>query len=412
MIGEPLEEGRSEAPEPDSPFLRFVFFPVGHGSCTLISLPPEKVGEKRVYGVVDSKHPYARPVIEYMRNPWFPFERPVEASPIPLRFVILTHYHRDHYLGVDHLVGHNGTFSCELFLHPFPPPGAVARRRDVNPKDRERLDRIQANVRNYRPLHLHTRYDGFHRPKATGVEDPTFSVRGLAPCGNTLANMKVWERIADATCANLVSSAVRLQFGRCAVLFGGDVEEREWYGIIEELTAANEIGLLAANLSLAPHHGGTGNAPELWEKVSRCSHWHSRRAPSIAKNRRVSQTLAIISCGGGHPTSPSQSTIKVLLENHSTICCTEPSKCCLERFGSPDASWPCSRLAGQEDPFFQGFVTKYRLPKTAKPRTDYRTGSICVDIHAGRRPQWYRHDGKQANRQPESLDDPACRKAV
>jgi hypothetical protein len=408
MAEKGLEEAPGESLQPNSPFMRFVFFPVGHGSCTLVSLPPEDPGGQRIYGVIDCRHAYARPVEEYIRSPWFPGETPVNTPRIALKFVILTHYHRDHYLGIDRLLGEDGRFSCELFLHPFPPPGVIARRRDISPDDRDRLNRIEANAHNRAPLHSNTTYDWVYKPKGAGFRDSRLSIRGLAPSCNTLDQMDFFEKMADAAHANDLSSALRFQFGRCAVVFGGDVEEREWSEIIIELKGRGELGLLAANLCLSPHHGGRGNSFELWERISRCSPWHKRNLPSNRNDRRRSRTLAIISCGGRDPNSPSESMIRTLLQTCSTVCCIEPGRCCIDHCGYPDASWPCRQPASREGPSFEEFARTRRLPKTARPHRDYRAGSICVDIYDSKKPQWYRHDGNRVNRQPGAFQDPAC----
>ena len=372
-------------------FVRFVFFPVGHGSCTLVSLPPEEPGGDRIYGVIDCKDSTARPIRAYLSEPWFEQEPAPKAPLFTLRFVVLTHYHLDHFLGLDHLLGQDGSFRYQHFLCPFPPAGVVAQRKERNPLIQNRLNNIQRLAPKCEFLKINTSCDGVYRPR-----QHLFDMRAIAPPNSAIARMREWTSLDDVTPANILSSAIRFQWGDCSAVIAGDVEEEEWEEILSDFESKQLRLLMSVNVALSSHHGGDGNPDRLWQRISRCSDLHKQARET---DLRASPTLAVISCGSSRTGSPSSDSLQTIFRANSLVRCTSLPRVCFDRYAGAQPASP--RRIGRP----------LELPPGAEPRRtqrpdlppsfinhpkDFKAGSVCADLFPKRPPRFCYHNGTQA----------------
>jgi len=396
-----MEEIKADANVDD--FIRFIFFPVGHGSCTLVSLPPEKPGGARIYGVIDCHESSALPIREYLSNPWFNGEVVSKGTEFDLRFVALTHYHEDHFLGIDHLLGGNSSFRCKKFLSPFPSAGAVARRMK-NGSIKAMLSKIQKLAP--KPPNFFKIYGDLswiYEPNDSKLKD-IFKATTIAPSNSSMEKMRELYDPKAITPFNFLSSAIRFQWERCSIIIGGDVEEKEWKKIIIDLKSTNQLHLLSANVALCSHHGGRGNPDILWQRISRCSSLHKQQCRET--ERRVSRTIIIVSCGNASKKSPSKKSLQTFFNANSLVRCTSPAKICLKLHKDKQPSCisdndddmseelielpPGVKLVPSGMPDFPPSVTM------ARNYSKFKKGSICVDIFRRRSPQIYFHNGTEA----------------
>ena len=379
-------------------FMRFVFFPVGHGSCTLVSLPPEEPEGDRIYGAIDCRDATARPIYAYLSNPWFAGEVISKRPVFNLRFVALTHYHEDHLLGIDRLLGSDNSFMCNHFLCPFPPVGAVA----IRSKDRPRIKKILSDIHKLAPptnyLYIYQDCSGVYRPKDSHLKD-IFKAIAIAPSSRAIQRMKEWDSLKKVTPSNVLSSAIRFQWGHCSIIIGGDVEEDEWMEIISDLESRDQARLLSANVALCSHHGGMGNPDDLWQRISRCSSFHKQRQET---ERRVSRTLIIVPCGSDREESPSIDSLRTFFNANSLVRCTSPAKTCLNLHVGEQPSCICDNndipeepveLLPGEKPVRDGICDLPPFAKRSRNFYDFKKGSICVDIFPKRPPRIYYHNG-------------------
>ena len=387
----------------DEAFVRFVFFPVGRGSCTLVSFPPEREGSPRRYGVVDCNQSDARSVKDYLQHPFFPDEPPPE-DPTRLRFVALTHYDYDHFNGVDVLVGGGGSpFRPDYFFYPLWPPAAVRRKYpNVSSLPRRQLTEIDRVVfeprrngtydRSPKPrsLNFDASYEGILFPDEPLVAGSPLRIRALAPSSRAVNPRD--HSLAAATDANFSSAALRIQFGKSVVILAGDVQEDEWHQVRADYEYQDggrpRLGDLAAGVMLVPHHGGRGNPELLWEVSSRKSAFHQQKL-KYYERRLVCErdsTLAVISCGKGDNNLPSRDTLDRLKRHRAAIRCTTPNQVCRELSAECNRPIPC--VAQLEEKNAPSRV----LPKALTPRdapslhSQIRLGwsetkaAVCVDI--------------------------------
>jgi hypothetical protein len=381
-------------------FVRFVFFPVGHGSCTLVSFPPEEPGGNRVYGVIDCHDATARPIRAYLAKPWFARENISAGSAVDLRFVALTHYHEDHVLGINYLFGGDSPFRCRKFLCPFPPAGDVARRMKSHSLMKGMLTKIHRL--SPKPVNFMKIYDNFSwvfQPTESRLRDIEFMASAIAPSNTAMARMKELRDPQKFTPFNLLSSAFRFQWGDCSVIISGDVEDDEWDEVLLDLESANQLDLLAANVALCSHHGGRGNPDALWQRISRCSSFHKPGA-----GKRVSRTLIVVPCGSDRDKSPCLDSLRTFFNANALVRCTLPSKACqgLHAGGAPSCVIPDFTLSAGAEPVEllpgekPSRVRRGGLPPIvgrARNALDFRKGSICVDVFPKRAPRVSRHDG-------------------
>lgn len=382
-------------------FMRFVFFPVGHGSCTLVSLPPEDTGGNRIYGVIDCRDATARPIQQYLSDPWFDGEVISKKSVFNLRFVMLTHYDEDHLLGIDHLLGKDHDFTFDHFLCPFPAPGAIAVRIADHPRKKKMLSDIRDLVPEDKQSFLEIRQDcsGVYRPKDNHLRK-FFNAMAIAPSSKAMSGMKELKSLEKITPPNILSSAIRFQWGHCSVIIAGDVEDDEWGNIINDLKSRHEAYLLSANVALCSHHGGKGNPSDLWQRISRCSSFHKQGQET---ERRVSRTLIIVPCGSDREKSPSEDTLRTFFNVNSLVRCTSPAKICLSLHVGEQPS--C--ISNNDDDMIEELIElppgvelvpsrMLNLPHSvniARSYSKFKKGSICVDIFPKRSPKIFYHNG-------------------
>jgi len=218
-------------------FVRFVFFPVGRGACTLVSVYPLLPTGPRRYAVIDSNQSDVHSVVDYLRSPWFENEH-IDIDPATgryhLHFATLTHYDWDHFNGMDILLGGptyasvgRRIFKTNVFLYPVVPPAAVARRKyspagvqyrqltEIDNLVFEPLRRTRKNGDHPLPrvLAFDATYESLFSPPGT-LRDSELTVRALAPSAHAVSEMKEWRSLEDVTSANLVSGALRIQYGK------------------------------------------------------------------------------------------------------------------------------------------------------------------------------------------------------
>ena len=392
-------------------FVRFVFFPVGHGSCTLVSFPPEEPGGDRIYGVIDCHNATARPISAYLSDPWFSSEIRPKGLAFNLRFVALTHYHEDHMLGIDTLLGNDSLFKHSHFLNPFPPVGEVARRKKDSPNVKKMLYNIEKLATKKWLMHIFRDCSWVYQPKDDHLKNVAFRAMAIAPSNRAINEMKEWHQ-KGLTPFNYLSAAFRFQWGDCSVIIGGDVggsdekdEEikwNEWEEIFSDLESTHQLKLLSANAALCPHHGGTGNSDILWQRISRCSSYH-KSAREI--EGRISRTITIVSCSSSRKGSPSVDSLRTFFNANSLVHCTSPTRTCLNLHTSEQPSCisddytgmtekpielpPGIKLAPNSMPDLPHFVRRSRNDH------DFKKGSICVDIFPKRAPKIYFHNGRE-----------------
>lgn len=386
-------------------FMRFVFFPVGHGCCTLVSLPPEEPGGDRIYGVIDCRDATARPIQHYLSNPWFEGEVIHKRAFFKLRFVMLTHYDEDHFIGINHLLGKDDEFMFDHFFCPFPPPGAVAERIPERSRKKERLSEIQDLVPDDKQSFLYLRQDcsGVYHPQDNNLRN-IFKAMAIAPSSQAMKSMKELKSLKEITLPNILSSAIRFQWGKCSVIIAGDVEEDEWEKIIDDLESRKEADLLSANIALCSHHGGEGNPDDLWQRISRCSSFHKQRRET---ERRVSRTLIVVPCGRYREQSPSKDTLRTFFNANSLVRCTSPAKTCLSLHEGEQPSCICDNNDDtREEPIelppgveprpSSGIPVLPHAVNMARNYSKFKKRSICVDIFPERPPKIYFHNGTEA----------------
>lgn len=356
------------------PFLRFVFFSVGRGNNTLVSLPPSEEGGYRRYGVIDSNQSDVRILRAYLDCPWFPEEHVDPCDPFCFEFVALTHYDGDHFNGLANLLGgmpphseNKRSFYSKFFLYPIVPPKLVALTKYSYKSDYAQqlleiyhivFDPPRLKLDNRRPtLPLMLAYDNHLEsiiaPNGVLAEHP-FKLKALAPSAfatDRILTSLVLDRAGFGS-GNILSSALRFQFGNAVVLIGGDVMDNEWGIVLGDYANANpnssrELGMTVVQV---PHHGGTGNPEILWEIISRSSLHRPTRIKGNEgwneENRRK-PTLAVISCGERDPSLPSQETL-MLLEKHGVqILCTAVNAHCSKEYEAKGHEVPCESIHGE-----------------------------------------------------------------
>ncbi|MBN1363545.1 MAG: hypothetical protein JW976_01935 [Syntrophaceae bacterium] len=391
--------GREDVLRQMDEFMRFIFFPVGHGSCTLVSFPPEEPNGPRIYGVIDCHDRTARPIRAYLGDPWFDGEIVSGESTFRLRFVALTHYDQDHFLGIDYLLGKNRDFIFDHFLCPFPAAGAIADRIESHPRKKKILSDIQKLAPDPSFLQIYQDCTGMYRPRDNYLKD-IFKAMAIAPSSKAMRSMKELRSLEEITPPNILSSAIRFQWGDCSVIIAGDVEEGEWRNIIGDLISRDQAYLLSANVALCSHHGGRGNPDELWQQISRCSFYHKRDRDT---ERRVCRTLVVIPCSSHRESCPSKDSLQTFFSATSLFHCTAPAKVCLDLHKGhqpscvsdigDDAGEDRIELLPGEQPIRDNMCDLPPFASKPKRNRDFKRGSICVDIFPKKAPNLYYHNG-------------------
>ena len=379
-------------------FIRFIFFPVGHGSCTLVSFPPELSEGDRIYGAIDCRDATARPIRLYLSDPWFDGEMKPSGTVYNLRFVALTHYHEDHLIGIDHLLGSDNSFSHKHFLSPFPVAGEVARRSKSKPNIKKILYQIQKLAPKPTIMKIYVDCSWLYQPKEDRLKD-IFKGIAIAPPDEAFMRMRELHSQRNITPFNVLSSALRFQWGDCSVIIGGDVEDSEWQEIISDLRSKGQLHLLSSNLALCSHHGGNGNPDDLWQLISRCSSSHRQGHEA---ERRLSRTVIIVPCGSSREGSPSSSSLKTFFDANSLVHCTSPARACLGLHNGepPSCTSYNDDLLEEQIELLPGEIAMDRSipdlpPFVSRPVKDsnFRKGSICVDIYPKKSPRIIYHNG-------------------
>jgi len=263
-------------------FIRAIFFSVGKGSCTLLSFPPGRTGGFRRYAVVDCNQSDARIVREYLKKLWFKKEQVDTQNQFFLHFVALTHYHKDHFNGINVLLGGRRfikesdiPFKTQYFLYPILPPIPVAAKRKYKRESLSYRQLMEINdimfepkkmgIEN-RPLRRHFAFDATYNFLLSSQGDPPvpkLNISCLAPSTYTtdkLTNISL-ENFEKLDESNIVSGALRIQYGKSVLILGGDVEDDEWKAIRSdyENIPVSRVKELGGGFVLVPHHGGKGN---------------------------------------------------------------------------------------------------------------------------------------------------------
>lgn len=376
----------------DQRFVRLVFFNVGHGACTLISLPPVKEGGRRRYGVVDCNSPAGTSIVEYyLRHPPFPDEPPCRGDTLQLDFVVLTHFEYEHFKGMPYLLGEPGSpFRVLHFLGPPYDPAEVARKKFVHHSPPfEELCAIRqmayCPTRRARRLGRAPAFDVFlHGVLYDWFDD--VEIMSLAPLPDAVVRRKALE--AEG---NTASGALRFRFKtKHVLLLCGDAREIEWHEIGRHLSELNNDPLLA-DVVLVPCHGASTLPLAIWERASRL-------VPPMAEERRE-PTIAVISCRYLNPYT-THATYDLLARNRCVVYCTNPTRACVERHEQLVKRPSCLR-----EPENPAEADRHLEPESAMGRESedpLRTisevaeplaGSVCIDLRKGTSPS-VRHIGR------------------
>ena len=342
------------AESPDS-FVRVVFFNVQHGLCCLLSMPPAKSGQPRRYGVVDcNRSTFSCFVESYLRNPPFADEPPLDGDPLRLEFVALTHFDKDHFRGIAHLLGDSGSpFCARRFIGPPCLPMSYMARHPI--KQKSHRDELRAIGQLAYAPSRRARRKGKAPELALFCQDvnyPWFAdtkVIALAPLADDLLNK-------ETAGGNAISGAVMFRFSSGHVLLiGGDVDEDDWLEFARktERLGKNDV---TSNVVSVPHHAGAGNPVEIWTLFS-------RRRPLVTGERRT-ETRAVISCGKADR-FPRMKNCATIAATDCKIYCTNA---CLESINNGG----CFRIVN-ETPLKKALmpgVTPFmdKSPKTSRAR--------------------------------------------
>ena len=310
--------------------LRLVCFNVGQGACTLLIFPATEAGRRRRYAVVDCNVAGADSVEYYLRR------HEGVSGECELEFVALTHYDWDHFAGINRLAGAPGSpFRTRRFIGPPMSPLEAAEKyyAPSGPAAGALQQLYELTFGRYRtrkgrrcadPELCAFRWDQAYRwAPQLGQE---VQIRALAPSPSGAAGA----RASGVEYSNLASGILRVQYGKTVALICGDVTEEEWQRILAHFAVgARPRDLLPANAALVPHHGGSGNPPELWERISRLSD-HSmhlmRTARAAPGECRKARTKAVVSCGTVG--NASRRTLLTLAGAKVAAYCTNPSQAC------------------------------------------------------------------------------------
>lgn len=319
--------------------LTFVFFNVGQGNSILIVLPPdeESAGERR-YGVIDcyyDKYKHAEPpVLTYLKN----------HRATCLEFIILTHADRDHFFGLSQLVEYFSSEerSFKLFIESPIRCGDAAYNKYYSPEiegDGLTDGEINTCFNELKTIHEMTfgRYDDLRRKgkspsfqyhsifKAYKGIQLTHDLKAtiLSPCEDNILRVRrdimdnmtfafehdhlTSRNLPKRINCNIVSLAMKLEYGDSTLLICGDVLNPEWFRIIGDFKNCREK--LVSDFINVGHHGSSGGNPrKLWSIIAR----------KDAKRK----SLAVISCGySSRHHHPSESTLNQIFANNVELYC-------------------------------------------------------------------------------------------
>lgn len=250
-----------------------------YGESIVVELPDGGWGVVDCFGPANGER-HAHPTAEFLQA------RGVRK----LRFCLLTHPHRDHYMGFDRLVE---LFHVEQFWRfgaatpaslcrwaRFEPGASVEERHaalhlwrlfDVVTRLREeRRDFVVARVGAHQDL-----LECGDRANGTLV-----SIRSLAPSGNSIERIEEqlarcfsdgrlldFRQLPRLNEANSLSVVLRIQFGSAVAILGADLERDGWREILENPSVRPPP--LAAAVVKVPHHGSrTGYCDGLWRRLA------------------------------------------------------------------------------------------------------------------------------------------------
>ena len=164
-------------------------------------------------------------------------------------------------------------------------------------------------------------------------------IRALAPTPTGIIGEVASREGGIAGRTNLHSGALRVQYGKTVALVCGDVETEEWDRVLDIFAPTErESDLLAANATVVPHHGGSGNPGSLWERVSRLSSKALVRKVGTGggpEEKRCNPTIAILSCDAGSASVPSARTLQILQATKTSCYCTNPNGVCRRLWAAP-----------------------------------------------------------------------------
>lgn len=257
---------------------------VGRGAAVLLELPG-KVGEHRSVGVVDCYWgpTGASPLMSKL-------EELDRAQGISIEFLVLTHMHADHFIGVGQLLDRFAP-KIKKFFDPGLNARAVVlaefpKQLEVDNRARQDINAIEKFKQAF-PERVHT----LSCPEVTIYRDEVneIEVRSIAPNGAMLANLErilssYFRRVRavrargndlDADFArkclknynlNKTSSAVQILYRGKSIILGGDVLKSSWEMVLKS-------GLvLEADAFLLSHHGSSDAFPaKQWKSIFRAN---------------------------------------------------------------------------------------------------------------------------------------------
>jgi hypothetical protein len=247
---------------------------VGRGAAVLVELPQRRIGARSV-GIVDCYWGYQKenPLLDQLR-------RLRGEGDLSIEFVVITHMHGDHFVGVSDILDEFGSVIKRFYDPGLDPRQVILAEfyRDEEPdtqamRDLRAIDKFK-KLHPERVIALSAPEFPIYEEKAIGL-----TVKSVAPNGAMLSRMNKYlgefyremvkaQRSRDNDAArrarqklrnydlNRTSSAIMLSYRGKRVLLGGDVLRRAWELVLDGGTA------LASDAFLLSHHGSSDALPK------------------------------------------------------------------------------------------------------------------------------------------------------
>jgi len=266
--------------------LQFFFLNVKQGNSIVIKLPPEPTRSTPRYGVVDcfyhkglEEEPQC---LKLLKNH--------DAN--ELEFVILSHHHQDHFLGLGKVLEYFNTNHRRVkkYYEPVICSNLMAHYGSYS-QDSDAYNELMTIHECTLGRHNQVRYNALvNATQSINLTDIPNELKAtiVTPTGQTWGKFEqryltsdrqtYTQRLVDA---HILSNALLLTYGRSNILLCGDVTDLELTRALQEFKQSRIS--LQSDLILVSHHGGSGNPHKLWK--------------ATVINKRKRKSMAVISCG-------------------------------------------------------------------------------------------------------------------